>query len=165
MDGLFQYTLMILIFVSPAAILPLILGPIILRVFREDEISSMAGLLTLKPLLATPLWAFIIALGSELDLPGLITQLLSIVPGIGLTLLIVWKFRALFGTQQKIAFVLLAVDAMRWLNSFAAFQFGHGAGDFYYWLGLILPNAYAILVLAILWIRQRQFLQPAEARS
>lgn len=56
-DPFFEAILIILIFALPAFVLPLIIGPIIPRFFRDVALSRFAGWLTKKPLVATPLWA------------------------------------------------------------------------------------------------------------
>lgn len=146
-----------LVFASPAFVLPAILGPVILRLYRGDELSKLAGVFTLKPLLATLLWAFIYSLGITLDLPEGAVQILLLIPGIGLTMLIVLAFKRLFRSETRIALVLLVVDALRWLNTFAWVRSRDVLESPLYMVALILPNAYAIMALAILWFRARRY--------
>lgn len=142
----------------PAFILPVIAGPVILRLFRDDPVRGLAGWFTLKPLIATPIWIFIVSLS---DGPKGWVLPFSLLPGIGLTLYLVYKFRHLLDAERKIFTVLLAGDALRWLNSFV-FLLASG-GTFPGWneeipyrIGVILPNAYAVMAFVILWLRRKR---------
>ena len=154
----------VMLFTSPAYVLPLILGPVLLRRFREDDLSRMAGWFTLKPLLATPLWAWIVDLegGTGFYLP--LDAFPTLIPGIGLTLWILWKYRHLLRSNMGTIILLLVGDALRWLNSFAWLTIDSDAGSPFYTAGLILPNAYAVMALVIVWLRKRRSLQAAPVR-
>ncbi len=158
MGNPFGSILLVLIFASPAFVLPLIIGPIILRLFHDDELSKIAGVFTLKPLVATPLWALTLALFGKSTPPEDIAQVLSLIPAIGLTAAIVWRFKHSFKTDARIASVLVGADAVRWLNTFAWMQFGAHPRitDPFLLAGWILPNAYAVMALVILWLRARR---------
>ena len=149
---------LVLLFTSPAFVLPIILGPIILRRYREDELSRLAGLFTLKPLLATPLWGLIFSLEDRLSLAPSLKLAVTLVPGIGLTLLILWATRRAFAAERRTGLLFLAADALRWLNTFAWLLFsaslGRSSPDVLYVVGLVLPNAYA--VMALLMMRSRR---------
>ena len=157
----FESVPLVLIFTSPAFVLPLILGPIILRKFVDDSLSRLAGVFTLKPLVATPLWALSLVLLDELKLPKDIGPALSLIPAIVLTVMIVWRYNNLFKTETRIASVLAGADAIRWLNTFAWMQSGGHARitDTFLMAGWILPNAYAVMSLVILWLRARKQMQ------
>jgi hypothetical protein len=116
----------------------------------------MAGLLTLKPLVTTPIWLAI--LSSRIQPLALQTGL-SILPGLSLSVLALLVFRPLFsGRSAGAARSLLALDCLRWINSavIAALSSGNGysaaAGSLvclFALLGLALPTIFAVTALAI----------------
>jgi hypothetical protein len=150
----FGYTLLVLLFTWPAYILPIVIGPILLAKLRGDRIARLAGLFILKPLLATPLWAMLLSLKESSYMTEQTFNMLSMLPAILLTLLIVWRHRTAFTTDRNLALLLLFADALRWLNTLA-WQLWDGEMGAFYVLGLALPNAYAIMALIILWLRTR----------
>lgn len=99
-------------------VVPFLLGFIILAGNWRSPFARYAGLLTLKPLVATPLWG--LAVSANPRNPGE-HWLLSLLPGIGLTLLIllVAGKPLTHPSTRRPALVLLALDAARWLSSFA----------------------------------------------
>ena len=131
---------------------------------RPSDLSLMAGLLTLKPIVTTPIWFAIIS-----TLHGPIGKLepayfLSILPGASLTLIIAFAFRHLFsGRGAGSARVLLVLDCARWLNSsLLIFLFGGMESG---WLaslacvvpliGLLLPTVFAVVALTLSLTRTR----------
>ncbi len=90
-----------------------------LVVKKPNDLSLMAGLLSLKPIVTTPIWfAIISTLHSPIDKLEP-THFLSILPGASLTLIIAFAFRHLFsGPGAGSARALLVLDCARWLNSF-----------------------------------------------
>ena len=129
----------------------------------RNKLSLMAGLLTWKPIVTTPLWAAIINyFGSNYMLPstqvvsGALVALCSILPGASLTLLILVIFRRLFfGSRSTSAWMLILLDCMRWINS--GLLTAAGSISFYgvtapfacifALVGLLFPTAYAIVAL------------------
>lgn len=165
MNNLYNPFLMVMVFTSPAFVLPLILGPVILRSYK-DELGKFAGWLTLKPLIATPCWALMLELLDKFKLPKDPGQALSLLPAVVLTLLISWKFRGVFKAERTV-FVFLAADALRWLNTYVWMHFDGRAQltDPFLLAGWILPNAYAVMALIILVRRKKQSDQPTERSS
>lgn len=143
-----------LIFTSPAFVLPLILGPVILGM-HKGELGRLAGWLTLKPVLATPLWIMALLGLDELEAGLQIGQVLSLLPAIALTGIIIWRFRGLLRGEGRIISLFIVGDALRWLNTFAWMQSGGHASlnDPFFLAGWILPNAYAIMAFVILRLR------------
>jgi len=141
----------------PAFVLPLIAGIAILIYFRGDPIRGLAGAFTMKPVLATPVWLYIILTITEVGNRG---SPPTLIPGIGLTLLLLYLFRRLFRTERKAFLLLLAGDAVRWLYSLAYLRFWMGSlGDLTlkdppFLVGILLPNAYALMAFLFLWIRR-----------
>ena len=125
-----------------------------LVVTRPDELSLMAGLLTLKPIVTTPIWFTIIsALHSPIDKlePA---HFLSILPGAGLTVIIAFAFRHLFsGPRAGSARALLVLDCARWLNSFLiSLPYGGAMGSgslacLFALIGIALPTIFAVVAL------------------
>jgi hypothetical protein len=156
MKALFDSLTLVMVFASPAFVLPLILGPIILYYYK-DGTGKLAGWFTLKPLLATPLWVITAVLLGDLNLPLGLIAALSLAPAVLLTLLIVWRFRRSFQVDSRIPFAFVAADALRWLNTFTLIHFGSTTlNDPFFLLGWILPNAYAIMALVLLRLRKKQ---------
>ena len=125
-----------------------------LVVKKPNDLSLMAGLLSLKPIVTTPIWfAIISTLHSPIDKlePA---HFLSILPGASLTLIIAFAFRHLFsGPRAGSARALLVLDCARWLNSFlislpyvGSVESGSLACLFAL-IGLTLPTIFAVVAL------------------
>jgi len=125
-----------------------------LVVRRPSDLSLMAGLLTLKPIVTTPIWVAIIR---TLFASGPLkpAHFLSILPGASLTLIIVLVFRHLFsGPRSGGARVLLVLDCARWLNSFLLIlPYGNvgieALGCIFGIIGLTLPTVFAVVALTL----------------
>ncbi len=110
------------------------------------------ALMTLKPLLATPLWLAVIQLSTSLGrtqpIPNVILQAL---PGVGLTLLIVWTCRArLKGQPAGIITTLLILDTVRWGSSVLGQQFEQLAGNcFFLLLSMSMPTVFALVAWSL----------------
>ena len=155
----------ILILVWPAFILPVILALIIRFAYRLDsDLHKLLAYLTFKPVIATPLWALIIVF-----LPGFPQALLAaLISGVGLTSIIVWKCWRAVKINKILTMFLIGLDILRWGNTYFTMTSSlswyrfvplrdpyESAG---YVLGLILPNAYAVIafLLCIAYNRQGQ---------
>jgi hypothetical protein len=155
---MFEEFLLIMIFLWPAFMLPVILGSLILRQYGHDPLGRMAGMFSMKPLAATPLWALIFAMGDRQEISFAVTQVISWVPAILLTLLLAILFRRVFSTDRRLAWVLIGMDAVRWLNTFTGVALNRalgGALSTFYLAGIIIANAYPVVALIILWVRAR----------
>jgi hypothetical protein len=138
------------------------LAGVYLCVTRRSRISRLAGLLTLKPILATPIWLAI--LGSDLS-PAIVKPIASVLPGMGLSLLIVVVYwRLLSDPNAGAARILLGLDCLRWLNS-AALAFSSGGYLFaltpsvvciFAPLGLVLPTVFAVVALTLSLLVSRE---------
>ncbi len=123
---------------------------------RPNDLSLMAGLLTLKPIVTTPIW---MALLASLDRPAGNTMepsyFYAILPGASLTLVAAVLFRHLFsGPRAGRAQTLLALDCARWLNSFLIFASSSNtrAGPLacvFALIGLALPTMFAVVALTL----------------
>jgi len=106
------------IFCASPFILPCFLG---IRILGQasDDFSRLAGWLTLKPLIATPLWFFLVdaTFSGDWSRPGP-AYVLTALPGIGLTLILVLIFRSVFQSHSSATRMLLALDTVRWGSSF-----------------------------------------------
>ncbi len=129
-----------------------------LVVHRRNDLSFMAGLLTLKPIITTPLWLVIISSLEGSTVGRALTPLCSILPGAGLTVLALAIFRPLFtGSKSTPARMLILLDCMRWINS--CLLTGTGSLLYSYYdatgplicifalIGLIFPTAYSVVAL------------------
>lgn len=146
------WTAMSLIFILPALAPPAIVGLIILLRYRRDPVSAMAGVFTLKPVLATPLWLGTMAIAA--GLPRLAIPALGLLPGVSLTLLIVLAFKRSLKTVPKVTGFLIVGDALRWLNAFvyAGVVAVEGSVAVYLCstlLGVLVPTAYAAMALVL----------------
>ena len=155
-------TLIGLFFFSIPFWIPALIGLYLVAQIR-NKLSLMAGLLTLKPIVTTPLWAAIFyyfsshyILPSTQGVGGALVALCSILPGASLTLLILVIFRhLLFGSRSTSAWVLILLDCMRWLNSglltaAGSISYYDVTGPFaciFGLVGLLFPTAYAIVAL------------------
>ena len=150
--------------------LPALVGVILLLAYLrsarggDDRLVLLAALLTLKPIVATPIWLFILNL-SAYPLPSLpLAVLLSLLPGVGLTAVILVLFRPMFMEPGRTPpRILLALDCVRWLNSFFALVLSVGSSNIgvaiycilpMAYFGMVLPSIFA-LVAAVLVIRAR----------
>jgi hypothetical protein len=148
------------------------LAGLYLTLSRPRDLSLMAGLLTLKPIVTTPMWFGLVILsyfppaGSR-PLPNLIT----ILPGAGLTLIALIVFRKVFsGPFAGAARTLLVLDCARWLNSYLMLRLGttEGAQSFQCvlaLLGLTLPVAFAVVAVYVCRAAARQTVSPSAAPS
>jgi len=132
-----------------------------LVVNRPNELSLMAGLLTLKPILTTPIWfAILSTLRSPIDRLEP-THFLSILPGASLTLIIAIAFRHLLsGPRAGSARALLVLDCARWLNSFL-YTLPYGGNVergslacVFGLIGLILPTVFAVVALTLALVKE-----------
>ena len=155
----YEFIPVVLLYVSPAFLLPIILGPIIQRSSR-DELGRLAAWFTLKPVPATVLWVTtLVWLANGLRIDTNAAEVLSLIPAVTLTGVITWRFRNLISTNAGVLFVLLSIDALRWLNTLAWMRHGGQiplVDDPFYVLGLGLPNVCAVLAFAIMRRRARQ---------
>ena len=128
------------------------LGGCYLLMRKSDALSRMAGLLTIKPVVTTPIWFGIIAAFEPSHSYSRLgpSHFLSILPGASLTLITVITFRRLFsGPRARVAWVLLALDCARWLNSFFIYwPYGDGSLNCLSALcGLSMPTVFAVIAL------------------
>lgn len=125
---------------------------------RRNELGLMAGLLTLKPILTTPLWVLIISFLQRDGVAAAPIALYSILPGASLTVMTLVIFRPLFfGSRSTLARMLILLDCMRWVNSYlltriASLPYGYSEAMgsmacVFALLGLIFPTAYAVVAL------------------
>lgn len=113
----------------------------------------LGAVFTLKPLIASPLWLLI---AGRPGLPNQVMLPLSILPGVGLTAIIVIAFRSSFSRPMKeIPRSLLIFDCVRWLNSLLALSIaalagysGIGFALIFAFVGVALPSIYAIYALS-----------------
>jgi len=145
----------IFFFLSIPFLIPAAIG-LYLLTHRRNDLNLMAGFLTLKPIITTPLWAVIINFlhGSAVD--AQLIALWSILPGASLTALALVIFRRLFLSSRSIlAMLLIVLDCIRWINSglltATVFLPYNRATDtwtgIFAVIGLIFPTAYAIVAL------------------
>jgi hypothetical protein len=131
---------------------------------RRNEFSYMAGVLTLKPIITTPIWAVIVGSLQDSGVDGARIALYSILPGASLTILALVIFRHLFFRLMSIsAMLLIVLDCMRWINSglltAIAFLPYNRANDtltgIFAIIGLIFPTAYSVVALTIVLARRK----------
>jgi hypothetical protein len=147
--------------------MPVILGVFLLLGGRapsaEKRLYLLAGLLTLKPIVTTPIWFRIaneISNWSKLQ-PA---HFYSLVPGAGLSLLTVLLFWQLFtGPNARVAWTLLVLDSLRWFNSFLFLSMGGlsrgrypDLAGIFALLGLLGPSIYSVCAqVGVAWARDR----------
>ncbi len=147
----------------PIFILPVILGLLVLIKYRSFRICQAAGIFTLKPIIATPIWGALLFLSWNNEVPYYLTLL----PGAIFTITIVFSFRRLFLTNPRIFTLLLLTDVLRWLMSFTLasspgqrpFNFS-GSTQFITLSAYVFPSIYAMMALFIgIFQTKRQKLQ------
>ncbi len=131
--------------------IPAIVG-LYLVVKRPGPLGLMAGLLTLKPIVTTPIWAALLQNTYADRLTP--SQFLSILPGAGLTLIAFMVFRPLFsGPQAGTARILLVLDSARWLNSLLMLlpysQEAQTLACIFAPIGLALPTLFALVAVTL----------------
>jgi len=106
--------------IMPLLLPPGLIGLFILIKYRSSKFAKFTGLLTLKPLIATPIWFYIYNVYSrnyntcEIHPAYIFTAL----PGLGITILLVLFFsKELFGRNRKLVYILIFLDTIRWSNS------------------------------------------------
>lgn len=145
--------------VGPVLVIPIIVGPMILRSFPEDPLGKLAGVFTLKPIVASAVLAVLLLNPWNKADPGDVAHW-SVLPGAGLTVLIVWKFRHLYVPATPLAYLFLAADFVRFGNTYVWLRaLGAEATDVALYslvAASLLPSAYAILAVVILTIRRNR---------
>lgn len=98
-------------------IIPFMLGIIILF-HAQDRFAQFAGWMTLKPLLATPLWFFVTSWLATNASPRLAIYV-NWLPGTALTVLLVIAYRqvVLGDSTHPAALRLLGLDFARWIST------------------------------------------------
>jgi len=140
----------------PFLLVPLAIGAYLLSRSSTSPLTYFMALLTLKPLLATPLWLLLVQLSVDPTWTDPIPKVgLYSLPGIGLTLLIVWACRArLKGQPAGIIAILLVLDTFRW-GSTVITQAGYRppppTGEILFILSLTMPSIFAIVA----WLLSR----------
>jgi len=113
-------------------VIPLVIGIHLVTRRYASDFTRLAGYLTLKPLLATPIWAAIMLFGSMLNITyevslytdrttfesktvNLLYIIGTAVIGLGLTGVILWIFRGrpIWRSPWRLV-LLLALDTLRW---------------------------------------------------
>ncbi len=150
---------------APILVIPTIIGVIILQSFRDEPFGRLVGFFTLKPLLASPLLGVILVYWAGQSAPGDLAPWV-LLPGCGLTLLILWKFIHLYFPPAKLAYLFLAADVLRWGNTYIMASLPgpqlemspEALPVFYASFGAacVLPSAYAIMALVILIVRRNR---------
>lgn len=133
-------------------LVPLAVGSCLLYLYRteHDRLYLMAGLLTLKPIVTTPIW-FLILMRTDPAFGSPSAACLSVLPGAILTALTMIAFwRLCFGREAALAWTLLAFDSARWINSYL---YVFTSNSWTAILGLALPTLYALLASVVLALR------------
>jgi hypothetical protein len=134
-------------------ILPFLIGLIIFITFRKDRIGRLIGAFVFKPVIAYPLWFILVQKTTGVKI---LDNLFLILPGLALTLVITFFFRQLL-LQNRIAWLFLVGDVVRWVNTWFIFRNGGNSSPDIQspllWFGLIYPSVYAIVALLTLMTR------------
>jgi hypothetical protein len=117
----------------------------------RDSLYLMAGLFTLKPLLATPLWFALYGNGGRA--PTLLNVCASILPAVLITTALVMVFRKVFANpaMRPKAWILLVMDWARW-GSTLLMMLAAPTGTAAIVLipaSLLMPSVYAVVAYRI----------------
>ena len=147
--------------VFPFLLPPLIVGGYLLSRLSSWPLQRFVALLTLKPLFATPLWLALLELSVQPSWAHPIPDtLLHALPGISLTIFIVWVCRASLKAQSAgLIATLLVLDTIRWgstvLSQAANRPYGtEGLGI----LSVTMPSVFAIVA----WRASRKIHEPID---
>jgi len=141
--------------------LPFAGGIYILVGYWKDNLSRYIGFLSFKPVIAYPIWFFITCtdwFNKVYDYHDpVVMAVFPLFPGIFLTLITVFLFRHLFKVE-KLVWLFLIGDIVRWVNSFvfSAFVDNDIVFNLFIFLaffGLAFPSLYTIIALDI--VRKR----------
>ncbi len=146
-----------------ALVLPFGIGLVILIFLGGHRYGTLAGLFTLKPILATPLMMPMVV--PWLLFPSATTAALLVVPGIVLTLIILRSFRQLYRPFSAVPYVLLLGDVLRWLSTFLIFVLLSEDPKPYFPIGYILPSVYAIMALIIVLLQPKLLPAPSSTEA
>lgn len=147
-------TIVPVVLCGAAILLPFIMGVRMSMSYSNTWFPQFAGLMTLKPLLATPIWLLICSATSVISGVGI---LLTLIPGIGLTLWIGWAYRSLLKDEntRQAAIWLYVLDAVRWINSFLILiasgtyvriaPLSSGVSGNFAFVGIVLPSIFALV--------------------
>ena len=117
-------------------------GYSLLQRTRAHDFRRFAGVLTLKPIIATPMWLILAE-------PYLFTivdttdprYVLTIVPGISMTIIILWYFRhSLLSLNKLRVGLLIVLDTARWVSTFAVPQL-----ESQWFISLFMPTVFAFV--------------------
>ena len=136
----------------PLLFLPLLVGGYLFGRSAASPLTYFIALMTLKPLLATPLWLVMIQLSVTPSWTHPIPDVvLHALPGISLTLLIVWTCRArLKGQSAGIITTLLILDTIRWGSSVLSQTRNRPYGsELLFVLSVSMPSVFAIVAWLI----------------
>lgn len=148
----------VVLFIFPFLILillvPLIIGISLLRNNLPLGFRHMLGTFTVKPIVATPFWfsmiEIIVAPNWRRPIPDFFVLA---IPGIGLTLLILWIYRATVKKHVGLVLLVLLLDSMRWGSSsigVVMYQTGQQEGTIMMFAGVVMPTIFAIAILMII---------------
>ncbi|HLO29548.1 MAG TPA: hypothetical protein VK249_10460 [Anaerolineales bacterium] len=152
---LFYFVFFFIFYLSVPFWIPAAIG-LYLLTSRQTALGRMAGFLTLKPIIATPIWAMIISFLHHSGTEAQHIALWSILPGAGLTVLVIVIFRRLFlGSRLILAMLLIMLDCARWINSgllTLTVSLPYNAANntwagIFAFIGLIFPTAYSVVAL------------------
>lgn len=149
-------------------VFPLIVGVIILKFNKSDELTSLIGFLTLKPAVTFPIWFviyFILSLvfpegvnysiqtNYSINIP--IASVAAIAPGVILTFCLFIIFKRVFRTT-KAAWLFLIGDIIRWSYTWVLSITLPEHLDTFACVGFIIPSIYAVAAIAFLESRSKK---------
>jgi hypothetical protein len=144
-----QMEIMNLLLCASPFILPCLLG---IRILGQssDDFSRLASWLTLKPLIATPIWFFLVdaTFSGDWSRPGP-AYVLTALPGIGITLIIVLIFRSVVQSHPSGIRMLLALDTLRWGSSFLMGLLPGSIKLLLAFIALAMPTVFALFAQVI----------------
>jgi hypothetical protein len=142
-----------LILTLPAFILPICMSPIIWALSKGNNVIKLAATFSFKPIIAIPLWILIHAIfvSDPYFLASALFHLLTLIPAVGLTIIIVMIFRHLYKSKSKPAFLLLGLDAVRWIYTALVSSFAPLNDTFFILIGIgdAIPNLVSVIALVI----------------
>jgi hypothetical protein len=146
-----------LLFIVLPLALPLVVGIVILVGFWEDELNRLIGFITIKPVLAYPLWFYITTTVVDTwydnwfdNIKQSFGSLLPLMPAMILSISIGYVFRIMF--THRLAWFFLGLDILRMLNTLILAS-SDEMDNFSLPFGLVLSSMVALLAIIIVVTR------------
>jgi hypothetical protein len=126
---------------------------------RNDDLTRLSGFYAIKPIVVYLLVFFSIS-----DPPSIATRILFFVLEIGLTVIIIYKFKRLYTKAIKLSWVFLALDMLRWLTLPILVLEGIRLPGWLSIMILLFPVEFLLIALIVSFVRRRRQVKVNQTR-